>query len=96
MVLAALATGRVGSRTGPQAPVVLGCLLFGAGLVLTRISLGPRPAYVPLAGSLLLAGVGLALGAALVSLTAAVLDVVPSDQVWPPPRRTPAASWARW
>ncbi|HEV7207459.1 MAG TPA: MFS transporter [Mycobacteriales bacterium] len=78
MVLAALVTGRLSSRTGPQAPVVGGCLLFGAGLVLTRISLGPHPDYAPLAGSLLLAGVGL--GAAVVSLTTAVLDVVPAER----------------
>lgn len=79
MILASLAAGRWTSIAGPRAPVVTGCLLFGAGLLLTDRYLGVHPSYLPLALSLVVAGVGI--GIVVVPITFAATSAVPAERV---------------
>ena len=73
MIAASLLAGRWTS--GPRWSIFIGCLMFGAGLLLTTVTLSPHPAYLPLAGALALTGVGI--GATVVPITSAALSAVP-------------------
>ena len=75
MIAASLLAGRWTSPAGPRWPVFLGCLMFGAGLLLTTLTLSPHPAYVPLAAALALTGLGI--GATVVPITSAALSAIP-------------------
>ena len=75
MIAASLLAGRWTSPSGPRWSIFLGCLTFGAGLLLTTFTLSPHPAYVPLAGALALTGLGI--GATVVPITSAALSAVP-------------------
>jgi hypothetical protein len=59
----------------PRWSIFIGCLLFGAGLLLTAETLNPDPAYLPLASALALTGIGI--GATVVPITSAALSAVP-------------------
>ena len=78
LILAALLAGRwvTGAREGPA--ILLGCLLFGAGLLLTTATLNPNPSYAPLALSLALVGVGV--GTTVVPITSSALSAVPPER----------------
>jgi EmrB/QacA subfamily drug resistance transporter len=75
MIAASLLAGRWTSPSGPRWSIFLGCLMFGAGLLLTTFTLSPHPAYLPLAGALALTGLGI--GATVVPITSAALSAVP-------------------
>jgi EmrB/QacA subfamily drug resistance transporter len=76
MIAASLLAGRWTSAAGPRWSIFAGCVLFGAGLLLTTASLSPSPAYAPLAGALALTGIGI--GTTLVPVTSAALSAVPA------------------
>src|ERR1017187_9681252 len=75
MVAASLLAGRWTDPSGPRWSIFIGCLMFGAGLLLTTVTLSPHPAYLPLATTLALTGVGI--GATVVPITSAALSAVP-------------------
>lgn len=75
MVIAAALAGRWVGRMGPKVPMTVGCLLAAAGVYWTDSLLAPDVSYLPLAMSLLLAGVGF--GIALVPVSSAALAAVP-------------------
>lgn len=75
MILASVATGRWLARTGARRPIVIGCVLFAVGLVLTDQVLSPNQAYFPLAASLTLVGIGI--GIVVVPTTFAAVSSVP-------------------
>jgi len=77
MILASLLAARLTNAVGPRLPIVAGCLTFGAGLLLTSITLSPDPSYLPLAGALALTGIGV--GATVVPITSSVLTAVPPE-----------------
>jgi MFS family permease len=78
LILAALLAGRwiTGAREGPA--ILIGCLLFGAGLLLTTATLNPNPSYVPLALALALVGIGV--GMTVVPITSSALSAVPPER----------------
>jgi EmrB/QacA subfamily drug resistance transporter len=76
MIAASLLAGRWTSAVGPRWSIFIGCLLFGAGLLLTTASLSPSPAYAPLAAALALTGIGI--GTTVVPSTSAALSAVPA------------------
>ncbi|MGH3277019.1 MAG: MFS transporter [Streptosporangiaceae bacterium] len=76
MITASLLAGRWTSAVGPRWSIFAGCLMFGAGLLLTTVSLSPNPAYAPLAGALALTGIGV--GTTVVPTTSAALSAVPA------------------
>jgi EmrB/QacA subfamily drug resistance transporter len=76
MIAASLLAGRWTLTLGPRWSMFAGCVLFGAGLLLTTASLSPSPAYAPLAGALALAGAGI--GMTVVPSTSAALSAVPA------------------
>jgi EmrB/QacA subfamily drug resistance transporter len=78
MVIASVVTGRVSTRAGPGWSIFVGCLLFSGGLLLTSIAISPSPAYLPLAASLALAGIGI--GATVVPTTSSALSAVPPER----------------
>jgi EmrB/QacA subfamily drug resistance transporter len=75
MIVASLLAGRWTDPAGPRWSIFLGCLMFGAGLLLTTVTLNPHPAYLPLAAALALTGLGI--GATVVPITSAALSAVP-------------------
>jgi predicted MFS family arabinose efflux permease len=75
MIAASLLAGRWTDPAGPRWSIFIGCLMFGAGLLLTTVTLSPHPSYVPLAAALALTGAGI--GATVVPITSAALSAVP-------------------
>jgi EmrB/QacA subfamily drug resistance transporter len=78
MIGASLVAGRWTVAAGPRWSILAGCLLFGAGLLLTTVSLSPHPAYAPLAAALALTGVGI--GTTVVPSTSSALAAVPPQR----------------
>ena len=78
MVLASVLAGFWTVTAGLRWSMLLGCLLFGAGLLLTSLAINPHPAYLPLAASLALAGIGV--GATVVPATSASLSSIPPER----------------
>ena len=78
MIVAGLLAGRWTARVGPRVPMVIGCLLAGIGLLLLDRQLTATTTVAALAWPLAIAGVGF--GIALVTMTAAVLGLVPPEQ----------------
>lgn len=78
MVAASVLTGRWTARAGPRAPIVIGAVLFGVGLLLVDAYLATNPGYFPLAGSLAIAGVGI--GIVVVPVTTSALDSAPASR----------------
>jgi EmrB/QacA subfamily drug resistance transporter len=68
--------GRWVARSGPRAPMTIGCLVAAGGLLLTARFLPEHPSFGPLAVSLAVAGLGF--GIAVVPVTSAVLAIVPA------------------
>ncbi|MBU3063361.1 MFS transporter [Nocardia sp. NEAU-G5] len=77
IIVGALFAGFWVAVRGSRTPMIVGCLLGAAGLLLTRQFLGVTVEFVPLALSLLVAGLGF--GIAVVPLTSAVLSGVPAE-----------------
>lgn len=77
IILGALASGFWVASRGSRTPMIAGCLLGAAGLLLTRQFLGVTVHFTPLALSLMVAGLGF--GIAVVPLTSAVLSGVPAE-----------------
>jgi EmrB/QacA subfamily drug resistance transporter len=78
MIAASVVTGRVGVRVPARWSILGGCVLFGAGLLLTNFTLGAHTHYLPLAASLALTGIGI--GVTVVPVTSTVLSAVPSQR----------------
>jgi MFS family permease len=78
MILAGPLAGRWTARVGPRVPMVLGCALAGVGLLLVDWKLTATTSVVALTWPLAIAGLGF--GIALVTMTQAVLTLVPSEQ----------------
>jgi EmrB/QacA subfamily drug resistance transporter len=78
MIIAALLAGRWTTVAGTRWLLVVGCLLYAAGLLLTTVVINPNPSYVPLAAALGVAGVGI--GTCVVPVTSAVLGAVPAER----------------
>jgi EmrB/QacA subfamily drug resistance transporter len=78
MILASLLAGRWASAAAQRWLIAGGCLLFGAGLLLTNAFLSPQPPYLPLVVALALAGAGI--GATVVPVTSSVLAAVPAER----------------
>ncbi len=75
MIVASLLAGRWTDPAAPRWSIFIGCLMFGAGLLLTTVTLNPHPAYLPLAAALALTGLGI--GATVVPITSEALSAVP-------------------
>jgi EmrB/QacA subfamily drug resistance transporter len=78
MIIASIFTGYWTGRTGPRWPVTIGCLLFGAGLLLASPLISEHPNYPLLSATLALAGIGI--GITVVPVTSTVLNAVPPAQ----------------
>src|SRR5271165_2128519 len=78
MIIASLFTGYWTGRAGPRWPITIGCLLFGAGLLLTSPLISEHPNYLLLSATLALAGIGI--GITVVPVTSTVLSAVPPDR----------------
>jgi EmrB/QacA subfamily drug resistance transporter len=78
MIGASLLAGRWTAAAGPRWSIFIGCLLFGAGLLLTTLTLSPSPAYLPLAAALALTGAGI--GTTVVPITSSALSAVPAER----------------
>ncbi len=78
MIVSGPFAGRWTARVGPRVPMVLGCALSGVGLLLVNWKLTTYTDVAALSWTLAIAGLGF--GIALVSVTAAVLTVVPPEE----------------
>jgi EmrB/QacA subfamily drug resistance transporter len=76
MIAASALTGRWVARVGPRLPVAVGCLCAGVGVLLTDLAINGDVAFVPLALSLTLSGIGF--GIAVVPITSVALSIVPA------------------
>ena len=78
MIVGGPIAGRWTARVGPREPMVIGCFLAGAGLLLVDWKLTSDTSVLALSWPLAIAGLGF--GIALVSMTAAVLGLVPAEE----------------
>jgi MFS family permease len=78
IVLGGLAAGPWVARRGWRVPMVTGCALAAAGILLARVELGRGPSLTFGLLSLALAAAGLGFGITVVPLTSAVLTNVPA------------------
>jgi EmrB/QacA subfamily drug resistance transporter len=78
MIVSGPLAGRWTARVGPRVPMVLGCGLAGLGLFLLDWKLTATTSVAALTWPLAIAGLGF--GIALVTMTAAVLGLVPPEQ----------------
>jgi EmrB/QacA subfamily drug resistance transporter len=78
MIVSGPLAGRWTARVGPRVPMVLGCVLAGVGLLLVDWKLTATTSVAALSWPLAIAGLGF--GIALVTMTAAVLTLVPPEQ----------------
>ncbi|MDQ2753916.1 MAG: MFS transporter, partial [Actinomycetota bacterium] len=76
MIVASALTGRWVARSGPRVPMTVGCLIGGAGILLTNARLTPTPGFSDIGWTLALTGIGL--GIVFVPITSAVLTLVPA------------------
>ena len=78
MVLASVLAGRWTLAVGLHWSILVGSVLFTAGLLLTAISISPHPSYLPLAAALALCGIGV--GSTVVPATSSALSAVPAER----------------
>ncbi len=76
LIGASLAAGRWVARRGPRPPMVLGCVVAAAGMLLARSAIDADPSFLAVAFSLAVAGLGI--GTTVVPLAAAVLGAIPA------------------
>lgn len=77
MIVASLVAGRWVARSGPRVPMTVGCVLAGAGILLTDWVLTPNSGLSTLGWSLPLAGIGI--GIVVVPVTASALSSIPAE-----------------
>ncbi|MBO0824301.1 MAG: MFS transporter [Actinobacteria bacterium] len=78
MVVASVLAGRWTVAVGLGWSILVGSVLFAAGLVLTALSISPHPDYLPLAAALALCGIGI--GSTVVPATSSALSSVPPER----------------
>jgi EmrB/QacA subfamily drug resistance transporter len=78
MVLASVWAGRWTLAVGLHWSILVGSVLFTAGLLLTAVSISPHPSYLPLAAALALCGIGV--GSTVVPATSSALSAVPAER----------------
>jgi EmrB/QacA subfamily drug resistance transporter len=78
MIVASVVTGRLMHRTGTRWTIAVGCLFYGAGLLITNAFISPNPNYAGLVVTLALVGIGI--GVTVVPVTTSVLNAVPPDR----------------
>jgi len=78
MVLASVLANRWVAAVGLGWSILVGSALFAAGLVLTALTISPKPSYVPLAAALALSGIGV--GSTVVPATSSALSSVPPER----------------
>jgi EmrB/QacA subfamily drug resistance transporter len=78
MIVGGPIAGRWTAKIGPREPMVIGCFLGGVGLLLVDWKLTIDTSVAALSWPLAIAGLGF--GIALVSVTAAVLGLVPAEE----------------
>jgi len=78
MILTCVLANRWIAAVGLGWSILVGSVLFAAGLVLTALAISPRPAYVPLAAALALSGIGV--GSTVVPATSSALSSVPPER----------------
>jgi EmrB/QacA subfamily drug resistance transporter len=78
MIVSGPLAGRWTAKVGPKVPMVIGCALAGLGLFLLDWKLTATTTVAALSWPLAIAGLGF--GIALVTMTAAVLAIVPAEQ----------------
>jgi hypothetical protein len=76
MIVSSSLAGRWVAAQGAQAPVTLGCMAAGAGVILTELALSRDPNFVSLILTLALSGIGF--GVAVVPITTVALSALPS------------------
>ena len=77
MIVASLVAGRWVARSGPRIPMTVGCVLAGAGILLTDWVLTPDSGLSTLGWTLPLAGIGI--GIVVVPVTASALSSIPAE-----------------
>jgi EmrB/QacA subfamily drug resistance transporter len=77
MVLASAFTGRWVSRRGPRLPMITGCVLAGAGILLTDAFISPHAGLSTMGWTLAIAGIGF--GIVIVPVTSSALTSVPAE-----------------
>ena len=78
MVLASVLASRWIDAVGLGWSILVGSVLFAAGLVLTALTISPNPSYIPLAAALGLSGIGV--GSTVVPATSSALSAVPPER----------------
>jgi len=78
MTAASLLAGRWTQAAGPRWSVLIGCVIFAAGLLLTAITISPSPDLAALAAALALTGAGV--GSTVVPVTSSALSAVPPER----------------
>jgi EmrB/QacA subfamily drug resistance transporter len=78
MIVASVITGRWIPRLGARWTITIGCLFYGAGLILTNLYIKPHDDSTGLIISLALVGIGI--GVTVVPVTTSVLSSVPADR----------------
>ena len=76
MVVAALVAGRWVGTSGPRAPIFLGCVLAGLGVLLTDLELEPTAGFVRVGWTLALTGIGF--GLTVAPITSSAMAVIPA------------------
>jgi len=78
MIVASVLTGRWVPRLGARPTITVGCLFYGAGLIITNFLISSHPNYPGLIVTLALVGIGI--GVTVVPVTTSVLNAVPADR----------------
>jgi EmrB/QacA subfamily drug resistance transporter len=78
MTAASLLAGRWTQAAGLRWSVLIGRVIFAAGLLLTAVTISPSPDVVALAGALAVTGVGV--GSTVVPVTSSALSAVPPER----------------
>jgi EmrB/QacA subfamily drug resistance transporter len=78
MTVVSLLAGRWAATAAPRWSISGGCLVFGAGLLLTAVAIRPNPGYLQLAAALALTGAGV--GSTVVPITSSAMSAVPPQR----------------
>jgi len=78
MTAVSVLAGRWAAAAAPRWSIFGGCLVFGAGLLLTAVSISPSPHYLELAAALAVTGAGV--GSTVVPITSAAMSAVPPQR----------------
>lgn len=77
MVIASLLTGRWVAAWGAKIPMAVGCVIAGAGILLTDLMITPQAGLSTVGWTLAIAGIGF--GIAIVPVTSSALSSVPGE-----------------